>query len=180
MVRYPHSCRIMTRVQSQEVVYAGESGTLAVGDTVTGADSEATAVISRADPLVLRSLSDDFQNGEVISTGTWTATLTSMSDYTNSSGEPGYSWSISTTETRCKFYRSDAKNRAGPVLTQGEVSQPAMKAMFPPDVELDTHENQIVTTQKGFTGTYRVSNPYAAIAPGGGVHHIEAELREAE
>lgn len=173
-----HSCTIQKRFQRQKLTYTAATGTPAVGQTVTGTTSHATAVIHQlfTGYLVVNTVVGTFTAGEPLTIGiTWAATLGTQTNYTNSSGVKEYYWMDNQTGIPCRF---DPPGKSPVVLNQltGVFIAKPLSVVFPDTVTIAEVEYRIATTSTGFAGTY-IIDPVVPCNNLTGIDHYEAALK---
>jgi hypothetical protein len=178
-IGFRHVCTIQRRYVKQKASYTGGAGTPAVDQTVVGAD---TSVTGRVDSvatgyLVLRDLSGDLEVGEVISTTTWSGTLSSIADHKNSAKEPIHYFEDDQIGLACKVYFPSGKGYSR--TDAGERADAPLKCAMPSEAVFD---EDVVYRIKihgcEFAGVYDITNP----KPLGGLvalDHYEMVLRRA-
>lgn len=173
-----HTCTIQARMRVQRLDYSDGVGDAVIGQTVTGAESGATAVVAGVGEAYLRvrGLSKPFVADEAVSTPTWSGTLVSQADYANQSGEPAWYWADSETGVRCRFYVRDGQGRRR--HDTGDIEDPTLRCMLPPTATVGEIGYRIATTEAGFAGTYAVKR-LVPRSNARGLDHYEADLEEA-
>jgi hypothetical protein len=184
MSQFPHTCNIQKRSAKKKFAYSGATGTPVIGQTVKGLTSAKTAVIDKtgAGYLIVKSVSGTFTVGETIAIGTepnytFTATLSSITDYKNQSGEYEYYWSTDQSSVPCRFYYSGSSGKGAIIHETGQLLDQPLKCAIPPTCTVTAFEYRIYTTTTGFSGTYDILKIY----PLTGVYsitHYEAVLAE--
>lgn len=163
-------CTIQKRCKKQKFSYTGGTGTPAVGQTVTGGTSLNTAVITKLGTgyLVLKDLSGSFTNGEIISTSTFSGTLSTQADYTNQYGEFEYYWYDDQTSVPCRFGYSGSGKEGVFIHETGQLLDLPVKVVLPDTITLVGNQDdwateyRISTTAPGFAGTYQIVSPYVS------------------
>lgn len=176
-----HSATIQTRNRKQKFIYSAATGTPAIGQTVTGGSSAKTAVIDKTSTgyLVLKTVSGTFAPGETITTSTFSATLTSQTDYQNQSGEYEYYWTSAATTSSVRFggIKGQTGYTAGAKITEvGEVITGLLNVMYPTTVSLTEFSTRLSTTSTGYSGLYDVVS-VAPIYNATTLDHYEAIIR---
>ena len=173
-----HTCTIQARMRVQRLDYSDGVDEAVIGQTVTGAESGATAIVIGVDEAYLRvrELSKPFVADEAVSTPTWSGTLVSQADYANQSGEPAWYWTNPTISARCRFYVRDGQGRRR--HDTGDIEDPTLRCMLPPTATVGEVGYRIVTTEAGFAGTYAVKR-LVPRSNARGLDHYEADLEEA-
>jgi len=171
-----HLCTIQRRYPKQRLTHTDGGGTPKVGQTLTGAASTKTAVISAVGDkyLVLKDLTGNFTLGETVSTPTWSGKVSSQADYENQSGEPGWYWLDDQTRVLCRFYGRDGKGRYRHDV--GDLEDQLTKFMLHPSATVEKTHYRISTTQAGFSGTYAIIW-LLPLSNSCGLDHYEAGLK---
>lgn len=174
-----HLCDIEIRKHKHILTYSGGTGTPTAGQTVTGATSHSTAVISRVESgaLVIKDLSAAFTVGETISTLTLSGgTLSAQEIYERSDGEFEYYWESCATGVRCRFYRTSARIL---IITPGQtVARPlkcAMRTVCGMTAQ-SAADYRIITTETQFAGTYLIDEFTPVQGMSINVQHYELKL----
>jgi len=154
-----NTCTLQKRVRSQKMTYSASTGTPAVGMTITGATSHKTAVITRlfTNYFVVKSLSGTFTNGETIASGAlFSATLGTVTDYSNSTGEPEYYWTDDQTFVPCRFYYPGGTS-AGWMTEKGVYVTKSLQVTLPPSITIADCAYRLKTTDANYAGTYEMT-----------------------
>lgn len=155
-----------------------------MGQTLTGAASNETGVITKLGTgyLVLKDLSGSFTNGEIISTSTFSGTLSTQADYTNQYGEFEYYWSDDQASVPCRFGYSGQEKKGVFIHETGQLLDLPVKVVLPDTITLIGNQDgwateyRISTTTPGFAGTYQILTPY--VSPGiSGIDHYSFILK---
>lgn len=162
------TCNILKRAKKQKLTYSGGTGTPAAGQTVTGATSKKTGVISKLATgyLVVKDLSGSFTVGETISTTTFSGALSAQADYENSYGESEYYWATDQSSVACRFGYSGTEKKGVFIHETGQLLDLPVKVALPDTITLTgdqddwAAEYRITTTTTGFSGTYEILTPY--------------------
>lgn len=173
------TCTIQKREKKQKLSYTGGTGTPAVGQTVTGASSHETAVITKLGTgyLVVKDLSGSFTNGETISTSTFSGTLSSQADFANTYGDPEYYWSDDQTLVPCRFGYSGSDKKGVFIHETGQLLNLPVKVVLPDTITLVGNQDgwateyRISTSAPGFAGTYQILTPYVSQGISGVDHY---------
>jgi len=163
------SCTIQKRCKKQKFTYTSGTGAPGLNQTLTGSQSQATAVISKIGSgyLVLKDLVGAFTTGETISTTTFSGTLSAQTDFENSYGEPEFYWGTDQTLVPCRFgYSGSGKGVF--IHETGQLLDLPVKVVLPDSITLaGTQDNwateyRLSTSTPGFAGTYQILSPYVS------------------
>jgi len=181
-----HLCDIQRRYRKRQLTYTSGTGTPVVGQTVVGATSGKTAVVSRVGTgyIVVKDLSGSLTTSETIRIGTtptftFTATLSAQADYQNSEGEYEHYWYAEQSGVRCRLFYSSARLV---IVVSGAVADKPLRVALPTTITMTpqtAEEYKIVTTEAQYTGTYTVERLDTLPGMLAGIDHFEATLREA-
>ena len=172
----PHLCTLQKRNRKQKMTYTGATGTVSVGQTVTGATSKKTAVVDKIGTgyVAVKTVSGTFTPGEVITTSTLSATFGTTTDYQNQSGEYEYYWTNDQTSVPCRFYVAGG-GKGDIILESGQYVDVPIKCMFAGSVTITDFEYRIVSTVPGFVGTWDITNLDAYYTTS--LHHFQSTLK---
>jgi hypothetical protein len=181
---FPHLCTLQKRYRKQKLSYTTGSGTPVVGQTVIGGTSLETAEISRVGTgyIVVKNQTGTFTIGEIITTSTFSGTLSAQADYQNQSGEYDYYWSDDQVLVPCLFYYPGREGKGLIIHETGQLLDQPVKVALPPSITLvgtqaGWAENyRVVSTVDGFSGTWQIVSPYALTGITG-IDHYEMVLK---
>jgi hypothetical protein len=174
---FRHVCTVQIRRAKQRASYTVGVGTPAVDQIVVGADSSVTGRVDSvaAGYLVLRDLSGDLVTGEVISTPTWSGTLSALTDHKNASKETMHYFEDDQIGIACKVYFPSGKGYSR--RDTGELADAPLKCAVASEAKFNEDEiYRIKIHGCEFAGLYDITNP----KPLGGLvalDHYEMVLR---
>jgi len=183
MMGMAHTCTIKRRYRQKNLSFTSGTGTAAVGQTVTGGTSHATAVIVAiaAASLRVQDLVGTFTAGETLTTTTWSGTFGASTDAAKTGGGYYFYWATDQAAVACRFYEGGGGKGIVILMPGGAVLQP-LKCMLPATVNItkDTAaEYLITTTETQHAGTYSISKFYPRTGAAN-TNHFEAELTKEE
>jgi hypothetical protein len=151
---------------------------------VTGGSSLQTAEISRIGTgyVVVKHLTGTFTIGEIITTLTFSGTLSAQADYQNQSGEYDYYWSDEQVLVPCLFYYPGREGKGLIIHETGQLLDQPVKVMFPDSITLTgsqaawAEEYRVSSTTPGFYGIWQIVTPYTLTGIVG-IDHYEMVLK---